>query len=288
MHKKKVNANSNQSFKIIIILLTMVVLASFFYIYKISARTKNVVISLREEKSLLLKDLERSGIMLEQAIQNKTSLNKELLLEQQKIKKLIQEIKKKDLSQAKIIKIKQGANNVNDKIITLMNEIKYYKEKSDSIHVVVKQQKVINDTLINSNNQLSKKVTEAAKFYYHDLQAIAYKVKSSGKKLETDRASRTNILKIIFSIAENKIIAPTDKTFYIQILDRENNIIGIKKTERIGDNELNYNIKTSVKFKNETIKIVEEIPVENLKKGTFYINIFDKSSLVLSNSIILL
>lgn len=278
------NENSNISFKIIIILLSFVLLCSLFYIYKMSDRSKSVIISLREEKSIILNDLEKSKLFLDQAISNKTTLNSKLAIEQKKVKKLITEIKKSNLNINQINKLKIGVNNVNERIIMLMKELSYYKEKAESTSLILDKQKILNNTLTNNNQALSKKVTEGSKLNYYDLETTVYKLRSSGKKVETENADKAEFFNISFSIGENKLVKSSNNILYIQIIDSKNNIIGEKKSKNFGNKKLMFSIETEVNYKNKIVKINEELPVENLESGLYSVNIFDKSNLILHNS----
>ncbi|WP_395075135.1 hypothetical protein [Flavobacterium sp.] len=285
MQKKVKKENNTQGFKIIIILLSFVVLGSLFYIYKISDRTKSIIVSLREEKLSILKDLEKSNVFLDQAISSKTNLNSQLALEQEKVKKLIVEIKNNNLNLNQINKLKKGVNNVNERIIVLMKELNYYKKKADSTNLILNKQKILNDTLTNNNEVLSKKVTEGSKLYYYGLETIAYKLRSSGKKVETEKASKADLFTVSFSIGENKLVKPSSNVLYIQIIDSKNNIVGNKKSKNFGDKTLFFSTQTMVNYKNKTIKIDEELQVENLEEGMYYVNIFDRSNLVLKKKL---
>ena len=288
MSKKIEKEKSYLSFKIVIILLSFVVLGCLFYIYKMSDRTKNVIISLREEKSLILKDLEKSNLVLSTAINNKTAVNSKLLLEQQKVKKLIKEIKNNNLNLSQIVKLKKGASNVNERINVLIKELNYYKKKADSTIVILDKQKSLNDTLTNYNKSLSKKVTEGSKLYYYDFNVKAYKLKSSGKKVETERSNKADILKISFLIAENPLVEASNNTLFIQIIDSKNKVIGKRITKNFGNKSLTYSFATTVKYKNKTIKIEEELAVENLEEGLFHVKVFDRSNVILSTTLTLL
>jgi hypothetical protein len=280
----------NKSFKIIIILLTFLLLGSLFYIYKLSDRTKHIVLSLREEKSMLLKDLEKSELLLGQTLNNKTVLYSQLVLEQEKVKKLIADVKKNDVSEAEILKFKKGADNINDRIKVLLRVLNDYKKKIDSTTVVLAQQKELNDTLSTANNSLSKKITDASKLYYYNLQTKAYKLRNSGEIVETEKARKVDLLKISFSIAENKLVNAENKLLYVQIIDSKNNVIGggKKNTEVFGNNTLIYSYSAKVKYKSKTIKIEDELAVENLEKGLYFINVFDRSTMVLQTNVTLL
>lgn len=282
MQKKIKKENNTQGFKIIIILLCFVVLGSLFYIYKMSDRSKSIIVSLREEKLLLLRDLEKSNVFLDQAISSKTNLNSQLTEEQEKVKKLIVEIKSNDLNLKQISKLKKGVNDVNERIIALMNELNFYKKKVDSTNQILNKQKILNDTLANNNQVLTKKITEGSKLYYYGLETVAYKLKSSGKKVETEKASKADLFNISFSIGENKLVKASNAILYIQIIDGKNNIVGDKKTKSFGDKTLVFSMQAIVNYKNKTVRIEQELPVENLESGQYSVNVFDKANLMLN------
>jgi hypothetical protein len=295
---KKINersTNTNNSFKIIIILLTFIMLCSLFYIYKQGSKTKNTIVSLRHEKleltnekQAILNDLEKSKIYLEQALSNKSALSKELVEEQNKVNQLIAQLKNlqnSKIDSTQIAQFRQEAQNADAKIAALIKELNSYKKKVDSTNVVLKSERKAIDTLKTSNKKLATKVNEAAKLYFYDLKVTPLKVKSSGSKTETDKASRTDVIKVSFMIAENDFAKAMSKDFYIQIIDSKNNVIGSKKTENFGNQTLTFSGQSNVNYQNKTIKVEQEIPTTNLEKGYFFINVFDNSKLILKTSL---
>ena len=284
---KKTRKQVNNSFKIIIILLTTSLLGSFFYIYKMSDRSKSMIISLREQKMEILTDLEKSEAFLNKTLTSNQSLSKKLLSEKAKVRKLIAEIKSKDVTEKTIIVYKKTANEVDGRVQLLTNEINEYKKKIDSTKIELSREKTKTDTLVKANKKLATKLTSASKLYYYNLQTSSLKIKSSGKSIETDKARRVDLLKISFMIAENEFAKPAKKDIYIQIIDTKNNVIGTKKTEKFGKDILTYSAYSNVKYESKTTRIEQEIPVTNLEEGTYFVNVFDKSKLVLKTSFVL-
>jgi hypothetical protein len=47
------------------------------------------------------------------------------------------------------------------------------------------------------------------------LKTAAYKLRSSGKQIETEKARKADVLKISFTINENKVAKQGDKTYYV-------------------------------------------------------------------------
>ena len=89
-------------------------------------------------------------------------------------------------------------------------------------------------------------------------------------------------------IAENNIVKPINKDFYIQIIDSKNNVLGGKNVEKFGNESLNYSTSLQVKYQNKSIKVEGDIPVTNLQDGILFVNVFDKSKLILNKAVTLL
>ena len=85
-------------------------------------------------------------------------------------------------------------------------------------------------------------------------------------------------------IAENNLVKASNKDFYVQIIDSKANVVGLKNTLKIGAQELTYSAVLKTNYKNETTKVEGEIAVDNLTEGTYFINVFDKSKLILNTS----
>jgi hypothetical protein len=298
MSERKFENQSVKSFKIVIIVLACVVISSLAYIFKLSDRTKNSIISIREERSIVLKDLEKSNLFLQQIQTNNSDLSKKLASEQQKVAKLIEELKSGKVNESNIAGYKQNADNLDNRLKLLLNEIGNYKRRIDSTNAILnttnivlqntnsilRNEKTKNDSLSTSNKNLNKKVLDASKLYYYNLQTSFFKIKSSGDMTETDKSRKINLIKTSFMIAENNFVKPFTKDYYVQIIDIKNNVIGDKKTENFDDNVLSYSSILSVKYDNKTAKAEASIPVNDLEQGSYFINVFDKSKLVLKST----
>jgi hypothetical protein len=154
----------------------------------------------------------------------------------------------------------------------------------DSTVVVLGEAKKSNEALAGQNEELSKVVEKAAKLTVLNTRGSAYKLKSSGKQVATDKASRADVLKISFTIAENQVAQSGTKSYYVQVIDSKNNVLGDKKTETFGDNTLTYSFVSNVNYENKTVDVTENLPGKDFPKGTYFVNIFDKDQLVSKTS----
>jgi hypothetical protein len=158
------------------------------------------------------------------------------------------------------------------------------KTNLDSTNVVLTDSKNYNQVLVGQNEELSKTVEKGSKLSILNLKTATYKLRGSGKHIETDKASRVDVLKVSFTIAENSIAKSGDKTYYVQIIDSKNNVLGDKVTVNFGDKSLTYSFTAGVKYENKTVDIVHELPGKDFAAGTYFVNLFDKNELVTKSS----
>ena len=154
----------------------------------------------------------------------------------------------------------------------------------DSIENIKNEAVKDNQTLATQNGELSKTVEKAQKLTVLNLKTLAFKQRSSGKQIDTEKASRADVLKISFTIAENAVAKAGDKTYQIQVIDNNNNVLGDKKIENYGEKSLTYSFAKTITYQNKTVDITEDLPVKDLSGGSYFVNVFDKGELVSKTS----
>jgi predicted RNase H-like nuclease (RuvC/YqgF family) len=292
MESPQSNNSTNKSLKIVILMLAMIMLGGLFYIYKMSDRSKKVIVTLRSEKAATLKELRESQAKMEEVVLDNSDLSSQLVAEKAKIAELILKIENsKPGDNASDLKFAKEAQAMQKSISNLTNQINASKRKLDSVNNVLTITKSANNDLstknkdLQTNNKdLSTKITEAEQLNYLDLKAGAYKEKGSGKYTETDNSGKASLIKISFSIAQNKLSQSKNKKYFIQVIDSKNNVIGNKQSINFDDQTLVYSTINIVKYENRAIKVENEIEVDKLEKGTYTVNVFDFSNMILTTT----
>lgn len=290
------NQKSNSSLKAIVVVLALLLIGSLAYIFKMTTDAKSLhteLTSVKSEKDNLLDSLAIQKTIYDKAIEDKTALSDDLIAEREKVMNLIADLKKSKGDVASMSKYREQFKKLQVNMKSLMAENDALKKANetltvqrDSTVVVLGQQKKFNDTLVVQNENLAKTVEKGSKLVVMNLRTQAIKQRSSGKQIDTDKASRADKLKICFSIAANSIAKSGDKIYNIQIIDSKNNVLGDKKTETFGEISLTYSFSTKVAYNNQSVDICEflEGNGKDFEKGTYYVNIFDKSELVSKTS----
>jgi uncharacterized membrane-anchored protein len=83
---------------------------------------------------------------------------------------------------------------------------------------VLGESKKYNEALTGQNEELSRVVEKAAKLTVLNTRGSAFKLKSSGKEVSTDKASRADVLRISYT-AENQVAQSGTKSYYVQVID---------------------------------------------------------------------
>ena len=288
------NQKSNSSLKAIIIALSVLLAISLVYIYKITSdanATQTKLTTTITEKESVLKDLQALKSTYDAAIAENTSMSDELVAERDKVVALMANLQKSKGDVASMVKYKKQFLELESKMKGLVAENEGLKKDNtvltvqrDSTIVVLGESKKFNEVLVGQNEDLAKTVEKGSKLSVLNLKTAAFKVRSSGKEIATDKASRADILKISFTIAENSIAKSGDKKYYVQVIDSKSNVIGEKQTEAFADKTLTYSFVANVKYENKTVDVTQNLPSDKLEKGTYFVNVFDKGELVSKSS----
>lgn len=117
------------------------------------------------------------------------------------------------------------------------------------------------------------------------LKAIAYITKSSGKQEETTSAGRAKVIRVSFAVNG---YSGKKHTYYIQVINSKNNVMGKKITEFFDDKSLTYSFAKTVDLsENGSVTVTQDFSETDFEKGTYFVNIFDRSRLVGNSSITL-
>jgi hypothetical protein len=288
------NQKSNSIMKVFIGLLLLLLIGSFAYTFKLKDESESRENLLIAEKESMLKELSAAKDSLEVALNSKTVLSEDLMVQKDKVVQLMAEIDRTNSEISSMIMYKNKAERLRMNIATLVKENNTLKKQNqlliiqrDSTSTALAETKNINFGLTDKNRNLEKAIDKANKLLIVNLHATTLKVKSSGKQTVSDKAGRANVLRIEFIIAENQIVKPGNKTYYVQVIDDKNNVIGERTSETFNGKSLTYSYYTTIDYVNKTLEVKREISLQDVEAGTYFVNIFDKSDLVSKTSFIL-
>lgn len=283
---------SNIGFKIVIAFLSILLVGSLAYTYYVIKDSNEIEKVLISEKDAVLKDLAVSKDSLDGAIASNSILSLELINERDRVEKLIKDFQNSDIDANSAMKYKNEAINLKNKVSSLLKEVKELKDQNriltqerNNAVVILDEAKKSFDNLQDKNYKMAETLEKASKLNILNLLIEVFTKKNSGKLILTDKARKTDVMKISYTVAENLVSKPITKNYFVQVVDNNNNVLGDMKIENFGDKSLTYSFVSSINFENKTMQITKELKVENLTSGTFFVNIYDRGELLVKTSI---
>lgn len=248
------------------------------------------------EQKNILDSLDTLKNAYDQAILEKTALSKELELERKNVENLVAIIKASNNPSAEQIRVyRNQLSDLNASLESRVQEIKKLKSQNknllteiESQNVVMYKQKLENDTLVSKQKKLESTLKDASKLYLSNFKAVALREKSSGAELETTKAKNTKKLKISFTVNGNAVAKTGKRVFYVQVLDQKNTVLGDNKLIEFGnDKALVYSFIVSTDFQGKSVNAYGILNADQFKKGTYFVNYFDKQEIMGSTSVTL-
>ena len=148
-----------------------------------------------------------------------------ILADAEEIKKLLDQqwdynrIKKKV---ADLQAISQGYVRQLDSLYTVNEQLVAENER---IREEVQEERKQNRNLQRQKEELTSKVNMAAVLRIYNLNAEAVRFKGGSQETETDKAGRTERVRVTFTIGQNDLVDAGSKVFYLRIADPSKNII---------------------------------------------------------------
>jgi hypothetical protein len=174
--------------------------------------------------------------------------------------------------------VAQGYVHQMDSLYTVNRELTV---ENDRIRQVVKTEQNRNQTLIKDKEELKEKMNQAAFIKAYDVTATPYKMKSGGTKEQlTDKASRTDKIKVCFTLGENPLVAGGKRTVYIRIV-RPDNVVVIKSkydTFTYNGQTLPFSLREDVDYQGKTMRVCVDWTKKNTEKpamkGKYMVTVF--------------
>ncbi|MFC2101851.1 hypothetical protein ACFLS7_02555 [Bacteroidota bacterium] len=280
------NNSASIKWKIAISILALIILVLFFWMFiqrsqlmkLIDAREVEKVEMQRELDSLMTEHNSIKEIYgtLSDSLSTKDSIIQANALEIRKLLDTQYEYYKIRKKMAMLQKVAQGYVHQMDSLYTVNREL---KEENERIRQVVRTEQGRNQNLIKDKEELTQKMNQAAVLQAYGVSTTAYKVRGT-KSTETDKANRTDKLKICFTIGENSLIEQGTKILYVRITRPDNVVVTKSKYDVFVFNgqEIPYSVREDINYSGKTMRVcVDWIKRDNdaaAMKGRYLVGVF--------------
>ncbi|MEJ6797227.1 MAG: hypothetical protein QNK63_10985 [Flavobacteriales bacterium] len=278
--------------KVYIGLIVLLGLLCAYLGYKVSSKQTEIIEKTTEvddlttDRARVQLELEKMKFSYDTLITDNEQLSAEMFAQKEQIETLLKRVKNTNYD---LYKVKKEAE-------TLRGIMKGYVYQIDSLNVLSRAQaeeisglrtdlgneREKRNALNSEKEQLEGKLEVGAILAAGDISSKAVRLKSSGKQVETDRASKAELIKTCFSLRKNLISPSEDKFLYLRIQAPDGTILNPNGSEasRIFDGQLGpYSIRRVVNYSKEEMDVCVFYNVPNpeyMAKGDYTIYIYEQ------------
>ena len=264
-------------------------------LYKEKVENEKVLV---DEKTKVLNELNQMAVQYDVAMRENKVVNQNLVEAKARIESLIDSLKVSETNVKSLWKFKK-------KYLALQKEMDFILTENDKLKVEnqllattldstkvdyelkLAERTTFTDSLLVQNTALVDIVEGAAVLSANSMNVTGVIERSSGKQIPTERARRSDKIRICFRVAKNKLVQVGDKELFVQVIDPKNNILGVNEQITFGEEVLNYSLISKFNYENQSLPICEYLAKKNddvdFEKGTYKVNVFNGKELVTSS-----
>lgn len=235
MEPQKINKGDRNKIYFLIIVIAALVGTNAYLFFKDKQQSKKFV-TVSTEKDKLRLEVEKIEVELDKVNALNLNLNDKLVEEQRLARAKIEELKialeKGELTQKELDKankqisdLKVFVKNYNDQIIQLQKDNIFLKNSRDSLENTLKNMSSKASSLEDENANLNAKVKTAASLKLQNAEIIAFRTKSSGKKIQVTKSSSAEKLSVRFNIIPNDLAEKGHHNIYLRVFDPAGNLL---------------------------------------------------------------
>jgi len=262
MESQKVNKGDRNKIYLLVIVIAALVGMNAYLFFKDRQQSERFV-TISTEKDKLRLEVEKIEVELDKVEALNLDLNEKLLEEQKSAREKIAQLKvaleKGEITQGELDKANNQINelrtfvkNYNDQIIQLQRDNIYLKNSRDSLENTLKSVNNKASNLENENANLNAKVKTAAVLKLQGAEIVAFRTKSSGKKVEVTKSSTAEKLSVRFNIIPNELAEKGHHNIYLRVFDPAGNLLADEGNRFEADGqEMQYSHSIYINYNND-------------------------------------
>jgi predicted nucleic acid-binding Zn-ribbon protein len=289
------NSNKSKSMLIATILLTVALLISLGYIYKITKQSKAELDLANEEKQEVINNLEQLKTDYSELKVSNDTINAQLNSERKKIDALMERIKKTDATnKAKMRQYEKEIMNLKTLLTGYVHQIdslnlltKALREENIKVKSEINQSKKQVEELSQERTALKSMVEKGGELKTRDITAVAL----TNRDKTASRARQTEQIKVCLTLVENNLAKRGNRSVYVRIKSPDGSLLSQSMTNLFdpvgGGTQLIYSAMREVDYNGEELEVCIFYKDTDFISGAFDIEVFLDGAFVGSTQLVL-
>jgi len=281
--------------KLKIIIGVLVVILLILFIWLITQRTQLTKLvrekdtekmELQKQLDSLVKEHNQTKAaygQLADSLKAKDSIIQENAVEIRKLLDSQWEYAKVSKKLARLQTIAQGYVRQMDSLYTVNRDL---QEENEKIRQDFHNEQSKSKALVKDKEALTEKVNNAAILRAYGITVTPLKVKGGNKEVTTDKANRTDRLRVCFTIGENPLVKPGDRSVYICVT-RPDNVVVIKSkydTFSFNGQTVPYSLRQDITYEGKAINVCvnwnKKDTDKAAMKGKYSVSVYAEEKLI--------
>ncbi|MBC6110754.1 hypothetical protein ACFOG5_16770 [Pedobacter fastidiosus] len=262
MEPQNVNKGDRNKIYFLVIVIVALIGTNAFLFFKDRQQSQKFV-TVSTEKDKLRLEVEKIEVELDKVNALNLDLGEKLESEQKLAREKIAELKvslekgqitqgELDKAYTQINELKVFVKNYNEQILQLQRDNIFLKNSRDSLESTLKSMTGRASNLENENSNLNAKVKTAAALKLQTAEIIAFRTKSSGKKIEVTKSSGAEKLSVRFNIVPNELAEKGHHNIYLRVFDPAGNLLADESNRFEADGqEMQYSHSIFINYNND-------------------------------------
>jgi hypothetical protein len=164
---------------------------------------------------------------------------------------------------------------------SLMNINLELTDRNLALKYRVEAEREKNVVLSEEKEEFKRKATLGERIRAYNISANGYRTQGISRESETDRARRTDRIKVCFTIGENLVIPPGDREVYVRVARPDNVILALGSSDTYmftyQNERLQYSMKQVINYQNRPLPVCmhwDKIVDGQAMTGVYHVSIF--------------
>ena len=274
--------------RILIITSAALALACAVLGYQLYERTGDVergesdLVALSLEKDHVLYDLEKLRFSYDTLNTENALIIAEIADQRAQIDGLVQQVRNGNWSLSRAKKEAETLRTIMKGYVATIDSLNQLNlaliDENDQMRARVEEVQERNADLVIRQQNMEDIISTGQTLQASESSASGIRLLSNGKQRESNRAARADMIRVCFTLLENKIAPPGNKTLHLQVTTENGEILLGSQTESTSEDQIRISATRQLDYANERLEAcVFFMPIEPLSEGIYAISILEGS-----------
>ncbi|MBP6310787.1 MAG: hypothetical protein WAR83_15805 [Flavobacteriales bacterium] len=284
----------NRSNTGLLLLVVLLLVSNVVMLWMLMQRNKDVeqgeqqvaaITSEKENVSMLLENMLASYDTLKT---DNNQLTTEMEAQKAQIEQLLTQVKNGNYSLSKAKKEAETLRRIMKGYVATIDSLNQANQLLTAENINVKQElgetQGQRDALAQEKDELAGVVAKGSVLHTTSITAGALFMRNNGKQVDTERASKAEMVKCCFTLGENSITKPGDKEVYMRVISPDGKVLPASE----GNNRFKFNgvegefsARREVNYQNKPVDVcVFWTGSEEMRTGQYVVEIYENGAQV--------